>query len=64
MNYKYAIGPAHSYHLLVELHGRWEGLGVSAQDVAKVDVDEVSRLGEKEVIQVSVAHAKRYVMTQ
>ena len=31
-------------HLLVQLHGWGEHLGVTTQDVAKVDMDQVTRL--------------------
>ena len=34
--------PHSLHHLLVQLHGGREDLGVSAQDVAKVDVDQVT----------------------
>lgn len=38
-------------HLLAQLHGRREGLGVVAQDVAEVDVEQppVAGVGSKEV---------------
>lgn len=45
-------------HFLAEFHGRWKGLGVAPQDVAEVDVNEVTRLGEEQVIQVPVTHSQ------
>lgn len=48
-----------SHHLLAELHWGWEGFGVSTEDVAKVDVNQVTQLGEQEVVQVPVAHAEQ-----
>ena len=57
----YLLTPTLSFetnHFFAEFHGRWEGLGVSSQDVAKVDVDEVARLREQQVIQVPVTHSQ------
>ena len=48
-----------TYHLLAQLHGRRERFWVSSQDVAKVDMDEVSCLWEEKVVQVSVAHSQQ-----
>ena len=47
------------YHFLVEFHGRWKGLAVSAQDVAKVNVDEMPTLGQQEIVIVPVAHSEK-----
>ena len=46
------------YHFLVKFHGRWEGLAVTPEDVAKVNVNEMTTLREKEVIVVSVSNSQ------
>lgn len=45
-------------HLFVEFHGGRKDLWVSAEDVAKVDVDQVTRLREEEVVKVTVTNTK------
>ena len=47
-----------AHHFFAYLHGRREGLGVTAQDVAKVNVEEAAVVGEHEVVQVPVPHAQ------
>jgi hypothetical protein len=43
------------HHFFAELHGWRQGLGVAAQDVAEVDVEQRTGLGEEEVVQVAIA---------
>lgn len=53
------VGAAHGLdHFLAQLHGRREGLGVSAQHVAEVDVKQVARLRQHQVVQVAIANAQ------
>lgn len=47
--------PAPAPHL-ADLHGGWEGLGVRAQNVAKVDVEQAAVGAQHEVVQVAVTH--------
>lgn len=46
------------HHVLVQLHGWWKELGVSTQDVAKVNMDEMACFREQEVVKMSVPHTK------
>ena len=56
----YTRSASHAFnHLLVQLHGRREDLGVTTQDVAKVDVDQVTRLGQEEVVKVTVTDSEK-----
>ena len=45
-------------HLLGELHRRRHDLGVPAQDIPKIYVEQPARLGDHQVVQVSVADAQ------
>jgi hypothetical protein len=38
------------YHLPAQLHGGWEGLGVIAQDVAKVNVEQATVRDQHQVV--------------
>ena len=56
----YARRSPHAFHhVLVQLHGWREHFGVASEDVAKVDVDEVARLGEKEVVKMAVTDSEK-----
>ena len=46
-------------HLLAQLHGRREGLGIPPEDVAEVNVEERARGAQHEVVKVPVAHAEQ-----
>ena len=51
------VRPPHPlHHLLAQLHGRWHGLGVSPQDVAKVNVEQLACV-TKMHMPLSVLHA-------
>jgi len=56
------VGPAraaHAFdHLLAQLHRRREVLGIAAENEAKVNVEQVARGRDQEVVQVSIAHAE------
>lgn len=55
-----AAGPTHSlHHLFVEFHGRGKDLGVTAKNVPKVNMNQVTRFGQQEVVQVSVTHPQQ-----
>ena len=41
-------------HLFAELHGRGQHLGVSAQNVSKIDVQKFSRFRDQQIVQMSV----------
>ena len=47
------------HHLLVELHGRREELGIPAEDVAKVNVNQVTCVRQQEVVKVTVSDAQQ-----
>lgn len=52
-------GAAHCfYHFFAEFHGWREGFWVAAEDEAEIDVEEVARGGEEEVVEVAVAYAE------
>jgi len=54
------VDAAHGlHHLLAELHGRGERLGIAPQDVAEVDVEQLARFRQHQVVQVAVAHAQQ-----
>lgn len=44
-------------HLTREAEGRWEGLGVVAENEAEVDVEEVARRQHHDVVQMPVTDA-------
>lgn len=44
-------------HFLAELHGRRHGLRITAQDIAEVDVEQVARGGQEEIVQVAITDA-------
>lgn len=47
------------HHLLAELHGWGQRLGVTTQDVAEVDVEELAGGGQQQVVQVAVSHPQQ-----
>jgi hypothetical protein len=49
----------HLYHFLCESDGGRHGLGVVAQNEAKVDVKELPVVGDENVVQVPVAHSEK-----
>ena len=52
-------GPTHAVdHFLAELHGWREGLWVSAEDEAKVCVEEVAVRGEEQVVEMAISDAE------
>ena len=52
--------PAHGlHHFLVKFHGRWKHLRVMTKDVAKIDMNQMPRVGEQKVIQVPIPHTKK-----
>ena len=54
------VDAAHGlHHLLAELHRRRQRLGVAAQDVAEVHVEQAAGLGQQQVVQVAVTHAQK-----
>ena len=48
------VVPTSPYHLFGELHRRRVGLGITAEDVAKVDVEHVPISGHHQVVEVAV----------
>ena len=54
------VDAAHCFdHLLTKLHRRRQRLGVAAQDVAEVDVEQTAGLGQQEVVEVPVTDAEQ-----
>lgn len=51
---------SHSFdHLFAEFHGRRQRLRIAAEDVAEVDVKELARSGQHQVVQMAVADAQQ-----
>jgi hypothetical protein len=46
-------------HFFAQLHWRRQGFGVSPKNVAKINVEQFSRGGQQEVIQMSVTNSKQ-----
>lgn len=54
------VDAAHGlHHLAAELHGRRQRLGVAAEDVPEVDVEERAGRRQQQVVEVAVAHAQQ-----
>ena len=54
------IHPSHGInHLLGQLHGRRQGLGISAKNVTEVNVNQVAGGGEHQIVQMPVAHSQQ-----
>ena len=55
----FRVDAAHSFdHFLAEFHGRRQGFRIATQYVAEIDVKQLARLGQHQIVQMTVAHAQ------
>lgn len=46
-------------HLLAEFHRRRQRLGIAAEDVAEIDVEQLARFSQHQIIQMAIADAEQ-----
>lgn len=54
------MNSAHGFHhLFAELHRGRQRLGIASEDVAEIDVKQLARLGQHQIIQMAIADAEK-----
>jgi len=54
------MNSAHGFdHLFTEFHWRRQRLRIASEDVAEIDVEELARLGQHQIIQMAIANAEK-----